>query len=139
MIEQRLQSATFGQLAQELIATGNSFCFCARGLSMIPTIQDGDVLHVEPIRISPKIGEIVLFALNGEFKAHRVVGRSGNDFITRGDAGIEADGVVAQSCVLGRVVAVEFQDGTMISMSGLFARMKFFGRELRRTVSALLR
>ena len=138
MIEQRLQSATFGQLVHELIATGNSFRFCARGLSMNPTIQDGDILHVEPIRASLRIGEIVLFSLNGEFKAHRVVGRSGNDFITRGDAGIEVDGIVADRCMLGRVVAVELEDGTTVSMTGLFALMEFFGRELRRKLSPLL-
>jgi len=138
MIE-RAHSGMFGELVHELITTGNSFRFCARGLSMNPTIQDGDILHVEPITASPRIGEIVLFSRNGEFKAHRLVRRSGNDFITRGDAGLEVDGIVAHTCVVGRVVAVELEDGTTVSMTGLSARMKFFGRELRRKVSALQR
>jgi SOS-response transcriptional repressor LexA len=138
MIE-RTQSAMFGEFAHELIASGKSFRFCARGRSMNPTIQDGDTLHVEPITGAPKIGEIVFFSLDGEFKAHRVVARSGSGFVTRGDAGIEFDGVVSQTGIVGRVVAVERKDGRTVSMVGLFALMKFVSRELRRKISALLR
>jgi hypothetical protein len=135
---ERAHSAMFGELVHELIASGNSFRFCARGLSMNPTIQDGDILHVEPITAAPKIGEIVLFSRDGEFKAHRVVGRSGDDFVTRGDAGIEVDGIIARKCIIGRIVAVELAGGTTVSMAGLSVRMKFFGRELRRKISALV-
>jgi len=59
---------------------------------MLPTIVDGEVLHVE--LAEPKgltCGDIVLFQCKGEFKAHRIILARDGRFITRGDAAIEAD------------------------------------------------
>src|SRR5690242_20501702 len=105
MTEPRQHTAVFGLLARELIANGKGFRFCARGQSMWPTIQDGDILHVEPIRKSPRIADIVLFVKDGEFKAHRIVGRRGRYFVTRGDTGMEIDGIVRREEIVGRVVS----------------------------------
>ncbi|HWH56707.1 MAG TPA: S26 family signal peptidase, partial [Terriglobales bacterium] len=105
MIEPRQQSAVFGTLARELIAHGKGFRFCARGRSMWPTIQDGDILHVEPFTKSPKRGDIVLFFREGKFGAHRIIGGADNNYVTRGDAGMEIDGVVRREEMIGKVVA----------------------------------
>src|SRR6476646_2719991 len=141
MIERRAQSATFAQLAGELIASGKGFRFQARGRSMLPSIEDGDVLHVAPARPARlKIGDIVLFKKDGEFKAHRIVGRdkdrSKKGFITRGDASMQTDGMVPRESIIGRVVAVESKQGRLVSTTTVSARVRFFAGELRRRLPA---
>src|SRR5437762_4047697 len=138
MIERRAQSATFAQLAGELIASGKGFRFQARGRSMFPSIEDGDVLHVAPAGTARlKIGDIVLFKKDGEFKAHRIVGKdkSKECFITRGDAGMQTDGMVSRESIVGRVVAVESKHGRLVSTTTISARARFFAGQLRRQLS----
>jgi uncharacterized repeat protein (TIGR01451 family) len=137
MAELRAESITFARLVRELIGAGKGLRFQARGRSMLPLIQDGDFLYVEPVGgAALKVGEIVLFDKGGEFKAHRIVGRKGESFITRGDAGMEIDGLIARELIIGRVVAKESAgSGRITSTSTLWARMDFFMRELRRQVA----
>jgi peptidase C25-like protein/peptidase S24-like protein len=125
MIEPRPQSAVFGLFARDLIASGNSFRFCARGRSMTPTIQDGDLLVVEPLERRPTKGEIVLFRGEGEFKAHRIVATADGYLITRGDAGMEADGVVRREDILGRVTAKKCGNSGQTQNFGRWERLAF--------------
>ena len=140
MIEQRQQTAAFSLLARDLIARGKGFRFCARGRSMWPTIQDGDMLHVEPIRKAPRRGDIILFFREGEFKAHRIIRRPYNNFVTRGDAGMEIDGVVRRQEIVGRVVAKECPStGQLTRFNAGRERAVLFGRRLRGKVLQVLR
>lgn len=140
MIEQRPHSAAFGLLVRELIAEGNGFRFCARGRSMWPTIQDGDILHVEPIRKAPRPGDIVLFFREGEFKAHRIIGGADNKFVTRGDAGMEIDGVVRREEMIGKVVAREFPPtGQLARFNARRERARLFARRMCRRAELVLR
>ena len=45
MSEDRAQSRAFRELAGELVASGLGFRFQAMGRSMLPAIQDGEMLH----------------------------------------------------------------------------------------------
>jgi uncharacterized repeat protein (TIGR01451 family) len=94
---------------------------------MVPLIQDGDVLQVEPIgSYKLRIADIVLFRKDGEFKAHRILRKKGGVFTTRGDAGMQTDGVVMREQVLGRVVSKEcWRTGRMIPLAGWTAREAF--------------
>jgi hypothetical protein len=125
--EDRAKSSTFAYLAQGLAASGISFRFHAKGRSMVPLIQDGDVLQVEPIgSYKLRIADIVLFRKDGEFKAHRILRKKGGVFTTRGDAGMQTDGVVMREQVLGRVVSKEcWRTGRMIPLAGWTAREAF--------------
>src|SRR5258708_14772220 len=139
MIEQRSQSTVFGSLAGELASCGKYFRFSAAGRSMPPTILDGDILHVEPIASPPGIGDIVLFCKGGEFKAHRIVGKAGNYFVSRGDAGMETDGAMRIEEIVGRVVAREHAEtGQVRSLNGIRPRMPYFALALRRAFRARL-
>ena len=138
MTEPRAQSAAFAHLACELIASGKGFRFHARGRSMLPSIEDGDVLHVAPASTARlKIGDIVLFKKDGVLKAHRIVGKdkSKECFITRGDASTQTDGMVARGSIIGRIIAVESKDGRLLSTTTVSARVRFFAGELRRRLS----
>lgn len=139
MIERRQQTAAFSLLARDLIARGKGFRFCARGRSMWPTIQDGDILYVEPIRKAPRRGDIVLFFREGEFKAHRIIGRADDNFVTRGDAGMEIDGVVRRQEIVGKVVAKECAStGQLTRFNAGRERAVLFGRRLRGKVLQIL-
>jgi len=135
--EDRAKSSTFAYLAQGLAASGIAFRFHAKGRSMVPLIQDGDVLQVEPIgSYELKIADIVLFRKDGEFKAHRILRKKGGVFTTRGDAGMQTDGVVTREQVLGRVVSKLCPTtGRQISLSGAAPRTRFFLTEMRRRIA----
>jgi len=133
-IEERADSSTFADLVRGLAASGISFRFQAQGRSMLPVIEDGQVLQIEPVgqnRLRP--GDIVLFKKDGEFKAHRILRNEGGLFATRGDAGMHIDVEVAHEQIIGRVVAKECaRTGRRASLSGYVARMRFHLAEMRR-------
>lgn len=139
MTEERSQSAVFGLFARDFVGSGASFRFCARGRSMLPTIQDGDTLYVEPLRKSPRRGDIVLFLREGKFTAHRIVGRSGSAFVTRGDAAIDTDGVVGREDILGKIVARHCATSGRKIPLGNLERVRYFALQARRFAAQQLR
>ena len=63
MVDDREHSKLFGALIGSLLSEGLGFRFRARGRSMQPTIQDGEILHVKPVSVETlRKGDIVLFA-----------------------------------------------------------------------------
>jgi len=80
----------------------------ANGSSMLPFIHDGDIVELEPISASPKIGDIVL-AQNpgGGYVVHRVVRARGESFYLRGDAQTCSEGPLAPENMLGKVIQSE--------------------------------
>lgn len=140
MIEERANSAAFEDLADDLLGRGISFRFQAQGRSMLPTIHDGQVLHVEPVDGAKlDIGDIVLLKSEGRFKAHRIVRKRGARFTTQGDASFGADGEFSSSQILGRVVAKEHPvTGSLTSLVGTRCRFKFLAREVRKRAARFL-
>jgi signal peptidase len=80
---------------------------------MCPFIKDGDILEVEPIKLSAlRPGDVAFFRRDGGVvQAHRVVRRVDIDgvlaLLTKGDSRLGFDDVVYAEQVLGRVVVVE--------------------------------
>jgi len=107
-----LSSAAFAELTRAVLDKGNRFRFCARGISMIPFIRDGDTLTIAPLASgAPRLGEVVAFSYppeqGKELVVHRVVGRRRDGFIVRGDANGCAPEMISSENILGRVVRVE--------------------------------
>jgi hypothetical protein len=101
------------ELMRAVLARGVPFRFCARGWSMAPFIQDGDVITVSPIQDAlPGIGEVVAFVRpeTGSLVVHRVVARHGTARLVQGD-GVPAytDGSIPADNLLGRVTRIERQ------------------------------
>jgi len=106
----RLDSFLFQAMARELLWAGTTVCFEARGLSMLPEIQDGDVLHVAPVSVGElRCGDMVLVEDNGKLRAHRLISKDVREdqFLTQGDASLEPDAQVRAHQILGRVTAKE--------------------------------
>jgi len=96
---------------QEVLSKGVPFRFCARGWSMTPFIQDGDVICVSPLlHTEPGLGEVVAFTRPETEKlvVHRIIGRHRTDYRIQGDnsAG-QVDGLIPKKNILGRVTRVE--------------------------------
>ena len=78
---------------------------------MLPTLWPGDTLIIERIEGSPiSGGDIVLFARNARFFAHRLVSHcsapSVAGILTRGDAMFSADPPLGESDLLGKVCVI---------------------------------
>jgi len=95
-------------LAMEVLRAFGELRFFARGLSMLPAILPGDMIVVRQARLNEiRPGEVVLFARNDRFYAHRAICADGRlTLITRGDAMAQADSAVREGELLGRVTTV---------------------------------
>jgi Peptidase S24-like len=136
MTNDRAESSVFHLLTSELIAGGYGLRFQAKGRSMLPTIQDGEIVHVQPVvRYKLRIGDIVLLRSGAEFKAHRIIRKRGLGFITRGDSGVDTDGEIRCDQILGRVTAKEpINSRRLVRLDGMRTRLGFFAAEARRWI-----
>ena len=94
-------------LAAEILNSGGVIRLQALGASMLPSIWPGDVLVVES-KTGQEIvsGNIVLVARDCRFFVHRLVGRLGSHWITRGDCMPQNDPPSAAPELLGKVSAI---------------------------------
>ena len=95
-----------------------SFTRKVTGISMLPTLEEGDLVVVQPISMAQvSVGDIIVYdppcSAIGEAIIHRVVNIASDGFITRGDNNGQTDqsgGIarspVTQSCLEGKVVFV---------------------------------
>lgn len=113
MAEIDLSSEQFLDLAAEILNQGSSLRFRARGVSMRPIIQDGDLLEIRPLDWGQiRRGDILLFrASPRQSLVHRVVGiqrvAGAARFLLQGDAVLQPDGWIDPMQVLGRVERIE--------------------------------
>ena len=98
-------------LMQAVLGKGAAFNFRAKGLSMTPFIEDGDLLTVQPLsRCKLRLGAIVAFIrpTTGRLMVHRLVGKQDEGFLIRGDNAIApANDLVQKQDILGCVTRVE--------------------------------
>ncbi len=114
--EKAIGSDQFIDLAAEILASGSTLRFRARGGSMRPFIQDGDLLEIHPLLDRPvRVGDILLFRYaQHPLLVHRVVRVAppssldpSPGFITQGDAVLRPDGCIPAQAVLGWVASIE--------------------------------
>ena len=147
----------FSQMLEETLNRGHSIRFRAPGDSMYPTIYDGDLLTVEPIRPAAVIvGDIILYQHKSGVTVHRVMrilkrskenlrsalqgpqARSISEtleFLFRGDAAINDDAPVSSEQILGKVVSIE-RNGRRIDPYRLRIKLHY---KTRRMASCLKR
>ena len=98
-------------LMRDVFARGMPFRFKATGFSMLPFIQDGDLVTITPMtEETPRLGEVVAFVhpVNGNLIVHRIIDRKAGVPVIRGD-GVEdeTDGLIPEKNLLGRITRVE--------------------------------
>jgi hypothetical protein len=141
----------FSEIIEEILNCGHSIRFRTPGNSMYPTICDGDLITVKPIKPSDVIvGDIILYRHKSGVTVHRVMqifnrsdkksqsapigpqDRSSSEtlqFSLRGDAAIYYDDPVEAEQILSKVVSVE-RNGRSIDPYGFRSKFYFKARRL---------
>ncbi|MFZ2447411.1 MAG: S24/S26 family peptidase [Syntrophobacteraceae bacterium] len=81
------------------------------GSSMFPFIRGGDAVELEPARLPPVAGDIVLARRasrpeSERYVLHRIVRVKGGGFFLRGDSQKDCEGPFAREDILGRAILV---------------------------------
>ena len=144
------RSSLFPDLMAELLSSGTSVRFRTSGRSMYPSIREGELITVEPVRANDvKREDILLYRTGKSVIAHRVVqvsasppdaskGASGSRgnilvFTLQGDASSCCDPPIAARQILGRVVGVE-RNGRTVALADSGAKLR---NRVRRWASRL--
>jgi hypothetical protein len=136
-----VRPSLFDDVGLALLREGQAVRFRAAGLSMEPSIHDGDAITVVPVPLEKvRRGDVLLYRRDERLLAHRVLGRvRGVDALlrVRGDAPGWEEERVPESDVLGRVEAVE-REGRPVAWRGPFARrVAALARRLGRRLSGV--
>ena len=113
MREVNLDRAEFAGLSAEVLSRGGLFRFKARGTSMTPFIQDGDILTIQPVEaVDLRVGQVAFYRdVRDKMTAHRVIRKEVRDkstlLLMRGDAALGPAERIRADQVLGRVVRVQ--------------------------------
>src|SRR5262249_18169693 len=97
------------------------------GAGMLPAIWPGDILSIQPCGVAEAdLGDIVLFTRHGRLFAHRVVSRSGEFIVTKGDGVSNPDPPVKPGELVGRVFEIvrrgkRLRPKTKLSLGGRIA------------------
>ena len=95
-------------LVSQLLRRGQPLRIRARGGSMIPFLLDGDVVHIQPAAPGDvRVGDVICYEpWPGRLFVHRVVARTADGLVAKGDA-LTYSETVTDAALLGRVVRVE--------------------------------
>ncbi len=95
-------------LAAHLLRRGGRLRMKARGGSMMPFLWDGDIVLVTPTEgAGIGVGDVVCYETSpGRLFLHRVIARTRDGFVAKGDALAFTD-VIDRAQLVGKVVAVE--------------------------------
>jgi ribosomal protein S18 acetylase RimI-like enzyme len=101
-----------GQLAllERMAERGVPLRTSVRGFSMHPFICDRDILIITPVdEYELILGDIVAFTNpdSGRLVIHRIIEKTATGWLLKGDNCLEADGVIDEKKIIGRVTCIE--------------------------------
>jgi signal peptidase I len=103
-------SEVLPELVMEVVSKGVECRLQAKGYSMSPIIKDGDMITISPVSGSlPRFGDVIAFIhpKTEKLLIHRVVWKSGDAWLVKGENALEPDGLIKKENVLGLVTKVE--------------------------------
>ncbi len=118
-----MNSVEFYDLAKGILSGCHRVRFRAKGGSMQPLIQNGDLLEVIPLGQKPvRLGDVLLVETNlRQVMAHRVIrikDRNGNPaYLIKGDLLATPDGWFTAESILGRVDLLERNNKVIVLSS----------------------
>jgi signal peptidase I len=109
MADQSMPNEKFAELMTVILAKGIPFRFQAGGFSMVPFVQNGDLITIMPSDTSLHRGDVVAFinTCNQRLTIHRIIRISRNGYLVKGDNSTEADGWITRKEIIGRVTMIE--------------------------------
>jgi signal peptidase I len=104
-----IDPAFVGRVLRDLLEDGAPVQIQVTGLSMVPFIRAGDLVTLVPAaKRSARIGDVIAYGRSAaKFRLHRVVGRSRETLVPRGDGAAAPDQPITLEDVIGRVTHVE--------------------------------
>ena len=111
--EKRLSSQAVIDLLNAVLNKEADFRFKASGVSMYPTIRNGDIITISSLKgLKLKPGDIVAFRhpTGEKLAVHRIISIGSDSCLIRGDNSPDPDGLVRESDILGLVTKVERND-----------------------------
>lgn len=104
---QILPNSDFLCLMKGVLDKGAPFRFKASGQSMSPFIRHEDVITIKAVRLH--FGDIAAYVnpVNDRLAVHRIIHRSQEKFLLKGDNNSMVDGWITASDILGRVICIE--------------------------------
>lgn len=109
---------------RDLLAKGHGATFRVAGVSMRPTIREGDLVALGPLDVAARPGEIIMFARGSSLCLHRVLSVVRDEaggvagYVTAGDGLLRPDGFQPASAVAGRVLKVHTRERTWSPQDG---------------------
>lgn len=100
----RIKNKTLFAAVEERLAEGQQVDLPLRGVSMKPTLREGDVLTLEPCS-RPAVGDVVLFRYRGRHLLHRVIAIDGDTFTMQGD-NCSSSETASSGDIVARLIAV---------------------------------
>lgn len=105
---------TKNELAAEVLKSYRELRLRVTSSGALPAIWPGDILSTRPcVTAEAGLGDIVLFTRHSRLFAHRVISRSGECLVTRGDGVPEPDPPVQPCELIGRVFEIVRQGKTL--------------------------
>lgn len=89
------------------LRAGRGVCLTVRGHSMTPAIRSGDLLTLEPLRRTPRLGDVLACDSEGRLVVHRLVAWKRGRAVVRGDVAAACEPPLAAGAALGIVTRVE--------------------------------
>lgn len=123
----------FSLFLEQTLQRGTPYWWRPRGLSMSPTILDGERVLIAPV--DPRdlgIGDVVKFRLGDRLTLHRLIGRHHRSdgalqFAFRGDNATQTEILTGSSGIIGRAIAVE-RRGVLVTLCSRGARFRGLAR-----------
>lgn len=123
-------------IIQEKISSGDSFTFCAFGVSMLPFIRNGkDLVTLGPIHDALSKNDIIFYRReNGQFVLHRIVKVCADgSYNLCGDNQFRIEKGIRKSQIIAKLDRLE-RNGKEISSDSLFSKIWCFFLPIRRFI-----
>ena len=132
------------ELGSELLMSGTKVRLRLSGNSMFPTVHANDIGIVTPISgINLEIGQVVVFASNGIWTAHRLVSIRQDVqprvFLAQGDSVSKADNPFHEEDIVGIIETTERAGKTVSLTTPMYVRLAWLMVNFRPIPQATIR
>ncbi|MFN4213017.1 MAG: S26 family signal peptidase, partial [Microgenomates group bacterium] len=104
----------------KLIQSQNCLPLKSQGQSMSPILQPEDVVYFKKISFSKiKVNDLIVFRKKNQLISHRVVYKTKDYLITKGDNSFSADGKIKPWQILGKIYRIK-RNGQIFNPDSLY-------------------
>jgi signal peptidase I len=112
-------------LIESELNVGDQIRFNVTSNSMQPIMQIGDIIIAEVVNVKGiKPGDIIVFRRMDDFATHRVISKTNDGWLTKGDNNIIMDPIVKTDRLIGLVKEVHKENLNIVLESTRFGRVK---------------